>query len=371
MSVSVRKSSGLRALGASVLIGAAAVGMSNPAQAAVDHVGWVWADNPTQTTTYPAPAGYSYSSVGGAMTITRNTTGSYTVSFAKMYAAGGTSDVQVTAYETSGYCMIEDWGTATGKTVNADVLCFNAAGSPADTEFNLLFQERFSTFGSYAGGLAFLWANEPTTASYTPSAAYQFNSQGGTNTITRSGTGVYVADIPDLDPERSDVQVTAYGSAAARCKVASWYSDGGTGTDVSVVCFDSAGAAADEKFDLAYSVNESFGRTTASTSTGAFAYADLPTTTASYTPKNTYQYNGFGTGKLTAQETDKGNYAVTIPGSPAYSESDVLVTAYGSDNSYCNSAGWSVSNSTLYVECFKQGGTPVSRAFDAGYQTAK
>jgi hypothetical protein len=370
MSVSVTKSSGLRALGASVLIVAAAVGMSNPAEAAVDHVGWVWADNPTQTTPYPAPAGYSYSSVGGAMTITRNTTGSYTVSFAKLYSAGGTSDVQVTAYETSGYCMIEDWGT-TGKTVNADVLCFSAAGAPADTEFNLLFQERFSTFGSYAAGLAFLWANEPTTASYTPAANYQYNSQGGTNTITRSGTGEYIADIPDLDPKRGDVQVTAYGSVAARCKVASWYADGSTGTDVSVVCFNSAGAAADEKFDLAYAVNESFGRTTTAASTGAWVYAELPTSTASYTPTKAYQYNGFATGELTAEETDKGNYAVTIPGSPTYSDSDVLVTAYGSDNGYCNSAGWSVSDSTLYVACFKQGGAPASRVFDAGYQTAK
>src|SRR5262245_42166976 len=59
--------------------------------------------------------------------------------------------------------------------------------------------------------LGYVWANQPSSASYTPSLTYQFNSAGGTNTITRSGVGQYTVHFPGLSTLGGHVQVTAYG----------------------------------------------------------------------------------------------------------------------------------------------------------------
>jgi hypothetical protein len=63
---------------------------------------------------------------------------------------------------------------------------------------------------------------------------------------------------------------------------------------------------ADEEFDLAYSVNQSFARAMAATSIGAWVYADGPNTSDSYTPTKKNQYGGFGTGELTAHKSATG-----------------------------------------------------------------
>jgi hypothetical protein len=45
----------------------------------------------------------------------------------------------------------------------------------------------------------------------------------------------------------------------------------------------------------------------------------------------------------------------------------VLVTAYGSDNGYCNSGGWY----PIDVDCYAQGGAPIREEFDVTYQTSR
>ena len=40
---------------------------------------------------------------------------------------------------------------------------------------------------STANIVCYLWADQPTSASYTPSTSYSFNRPGGPNTVTRSG----------------------------------------------------------------------------------------------------------------------------------------------------------------------------------------
>jgi len=342
------------------LIAAASAGTAQ----AAERVGWVWANQPNATSAYTPSSTYSYSSNNGAITVTPISTGYYEVSFRGLHSGVGTDDVQVTAYDTSGYCLSAGWGPS-GSTLDAYVSCYDASGNPANSYFDLLYQERSGTFGSYAKGLAFVWANAPTTASYTPSSSYQYNSTGGTNTIVRNSTGDYTVDIPGLDSESSDVQVTAYGFTAARCKVLEWVSDGNAGTDVDVLCFDSTGTAADEEFDLAYAVKEPFGLTTAASSQGAWAWANKPADSSVYNPSAIYQYNGFATGRVTSQRTARGQYVVNIPGTLSYSTSDVLVTAYGSDSSYCNSSGWF----PIYVTCYAQGGATINEDFDANYQT--
>ncbi|HET6468327.1 MAG TPA: hypothetical protein VFG43_08120 [Geminicoccaceae bacterium] len=100
------------------------------------------------------------------------------------------------------------------------------------------------------GRKGFVWANNPTAASYTPSATYAHNDSGGAVTITRSASGTYLVRFAGLGangPAGGHVQVTGYGSDNRECKIVGW---GSAAVDftVNVRCFDAAGAAADSRF---------------------------------------------------------------------------------------------------------------------------
>ncbi len=113
----------------------------------------------------------------------------------------------------------------------------------------------------------YLWANDPSPAlntPYVPSSGYSYNAVGRANaiTITKTGTGAYtvtckgVGGGPLFSGSGSwsfggHVQVTAYGTTADNCKVGSW-STGGSDFVASVRCFNAAGAAADNRFDLLF-----------------------------------------------------------------------------------------------------------------------
>ena len=69
----------------------------------------------------------------------------------------------------------------------------------------------------------YVWANDPTAGSYTPSAAYQRNSTGALNTITRTGVGSYTVNFENLGIYYGGtVNVTAYGIGSETCKVLYW-----------------------------------------------------------------------------------------------------------------------------------------------------
>jgi hypothetical protein len=361
------KKFGFRMAQATALASLLAVAVGGAAHAASTHnVGWVLDTHPHDTGPYKPVV--SFNSAGGSVTIAREGTGTYLVEFGKLYDAPS-DDVQVTAFDTSSYCVSGGWNPS-GLTIEARVDCYDSSGAPADSEFTLLYQSRSGTFGSGGAGLAFLWADEPTSASYTPELDYQYNSTGGTNTILRNSVGNYTATLPGFTANGGDVLVTAY-DAPARCKVGTFRTNTSTGVAVNVLCFNTEGVAADEEFDLAYALKEPFGLTTASNSHGAWAWANRPNDAASYVPPAPEQYNGFATGRLTAQKLGTGQYAVNIPGQLIYRSSTILATGYGMGADYCNTSNW-VSNpkaNTVYVNCYKQGGMPVDAEFDVTLQT--
>jgi hypothetical protein len=168
----------------------------------------------------------------------------------------------------------------------------------------------------------------------------------------RDRAGLSTIHIPFLASTQSDVQVTADTAASpttgAHCTVVSWVSDGASGTNVNVVC------SADTQFSLAYAVRAPFGLTASATSRGAWAWANNQGAFTLYTPAKNYQYNGFGTGYLTAQKTGTGRYTITIPGNLSYNHSSVLVTAVsdsdGGGGPYCGIANWGTQSAS--VQCF-------------------
>jgi hypothetical protein len=175
-------------------------------------------------------------------------------------------------------------------------------------------------------GGAFVWADRPTAASYTPREAYQENTEWGINTIRRTGVGAYTVNLSDLGAVGGSVLVTAYGTTADYCKVASWGPSGST-QQVNVRCFNRAGSPVDSQFTMSY------GRYTGFGDSFGYVWGDRPTE-ASYTPAADYNYNSQELGDNSTNTIERlgtGLYRVTFPklGSP---RGHVQATAYGSGN---------------------------------------
>ncbi|WP_437586269.1 hypothetical protein [Sorangium sp. So ce1000] len=71
-------------------------------------------------------------------------------------------------------------------------------------------------------GFGWVWSTLTSVGTINANGTYSYNSAGGTNTITNTGTGVYYVDFPNLAGAGGNVQVTSYGGGSDRCKVASW-----------------------------------------------------------------------------------------------------------------------------------------------------
>jgi hypothetical protein len=99
-------------------------------------LGYAWADQPSAIS-YTPDAGYSYNSSGGAVGITRSSTGTYTVTFSGLAAEllGG-GNVQVTAYGP-GSAQCRAANAVSGSTESVDVRCFAPGGAPVDAQYTV------------------------------------------------------------------------------------------------------------------------------------------------------------------------------------------------------------------------------------------
>jgi hypothetical protein len=356
----VVQTAGLAALCAAVSFGVAE---------AAPIVGWVFANQPGGNGSYTPNPAFSYNSSGGSITVTNLGDGGYTVDFAGLYNKAHLNNVQVSAYGGTAYCTSYAWDTeGPGKAAEMTVICYDHNGRETESAFTLEYQQRTKPFGDGTHGIAFLLADQPTNPNYTPNPLYNYNSAGGVNTVVRGGAGGYQVHIPFLESVQSDVQVTADSAGSpdtgAHCAVLNWVSDGGSGTLVNVQC------SADTEFSLAYAVRAPLGLTASATSRGAWAWANSQGRTTLYTPSKKYQYNGFGTGYLTAQKEGTGTYTITIPGNLSYNHSSVLVTPVdpgGGTYPYCNIASWEIQ--TVTVQCRDGLGDNANSQFNVVFQT--
>lgn len=299
--------------------------------------GYVWANEPASAAYTPSTT-YQYNSSGASNTITRSGAGTYTVTFPGLGVDEGT--VLVTAYGGGPErCKVVSWN-AVVPDLAVRVNCFNAAGAAVDVEFDATFLRPTPGYGP----MGYVWANEPASASYTPSAPYQYNSTGAANTIDRSAAGVYAVTLPGLaGAGEGHVEVTAYGSGNEHCKVSSW---GPSAADqaVNVRCFDAAGAAVDTRFTMTFVDGASLVPKPGAPS--AYLWANEPAN-AAYTPSLTYQFNSSG-GVNDITRSGVGAYTATLAGvgTPG---GHIQVTAYGSSSDHCGVGGWGPSGGDLVV----------------------
>jgi hypothetical protein len=315
------------------------------------------------------PTANSMNTTGGANSVTWLATGSARVNFGGLGKVVG-GHVQVTAFGTSNArCKVSSWGTS-GTTLQAFVRCFTPSGAPTSTPFALSYLRRAGTPG-FEGG--YLWADQPTASSYTPSTSYQWNSTGALNTIQRNGVGTYRLSLPGQTFIGGTVEVTAYGSLSEYCKVENWFNDGANQI-VNVRCFTTNGAPVDTLFTAKFTR----GSPTFAQSFGV-AWADQPTS-PSYQPSSTYQLVSVGSacgqlmrGPVSITRSSTGRYNVTftgLPGSSSSFRSHVKVTSYGSGSETCKVRSWTPSsNSSAEVACYNASGSLVDTLFAISYSS--
>ncbi len=302
---------------------------------------YAWANEPTSDSYTPAES-YSYNSAGGAIFATRYDVGDYTVTFQNLQIDNG--NVQVTPYDTSASCTVSSWSES-----SVNVGCYNTAGQPVDSRF-IVAVYRNNIFSS-ANTVAYAWANDATSASYSPTGATAFNAGGGTITATRTSAGSYIMSFAGLTLSTGVVQVNAIGSASS-CAAVTWI-----GSSVTVRCYDSAGALVDSQYVV--SVLQRFVPSSAVST--AFTWTNsgsLPT----YTPSAAYSYTA-SDGVITATRSAAGTYAIRFAGL-SLDGGAVKVSAFGS-SARCNVASW--SGDSVNVLCYGANGALTDSRYTIAY----
>lgn len=285
-------------------------------------------------------AGFAYSASGGPMSISRTSTGQYTVTFTGLVL--DESVALVSGYGMAGGQCI--WGSTSGETVQ--VRCFNAAGSASDAKFVL------TVFGKGTAGasiLGFAHANDKTSASYTPQASRSNNDVGGgAITALRVSPGTYKMEFAGLAlSDIENVQVMPYGDPGAHCIVKSW-----GGVTVNVDCFDGAGAAADAQYTVLIAGQK------AGSTARVVAYANPSSpAAASYAPALAYNE---GNGAVTATRSAAGTYSIAFDGRNLNDGAHVQVAAHGQGRR-CNVGAW--AGTTVDLTCANSAGN----TFDNSY----
>jgi hypothetical protein len=192
---------------------------------------------------------FSYNSTGAVNRVHRRGTGRYSVTLPGLGSAGGNVQVNNAGLMQNGACRAVGFKPA-GADELVNVRCQDAHGSLQDATFSLVFTNQQGLKPAGAAGVAYLKADQPTAAGYTPAAAYRYLSNGATPRITHSATGRYVVSLPGMTGGGA-AQVTGYGLGTVRCAI-SYLADSGTPAQVGVACNNLDGTPANSIFGLQY-----------------------------------------------------------------------------------------------------------------------
>ena len=320
-------------------------------------VAYAYGDNPSARS-YTPEKGYSFNSTGEGIRIGRSNTGTYTVRFFGLGAFAGQGTVDVTAEGLQpAQCEVVRWtADSTGSILLVFVDCFAVSGAKMDAPFMV----SYTSGGSSTGTTDYVLANKPAANNYTPALPFQFNSSGGTNTITRPGTGEYQVKLPGPEVADGAVKVTAYGNNANSCQVVDWAASA-PGQNVFVDCFTPAGVAVNNKFTMTFTATDDlFGDGAPS----GYLWGNDPSS-SSYTPSSPYQYDTVGS-TATVTKLATGEWETLFPSAGDGSQGDEQATAYGSTPAHCivdGPIGTVGSQEQADVFCFDTSGNPLDTTY--------
>ena len=202
-----------------------------------------------------------------------------------------------------------------------------------------------------AGRFAYVWADQPSSPNYTPSASYSFNGMGGSIQIIHGGTGTYIVSFGSLagwGSGKLGFAATTYGSSTAECQMRNNMT-AGTSLSVYVFCHDRVTQALqDSRFTLlVVGAGSVLPRS-------AFAWADGPLS-PSYTPAPFSSHTtGPGPILVTHGMTD-GDYDVSL-GTGKTTRSTVLVHGNHGFQNFCKLGQW--RSTSVRVRCFDGSAAP-------------
>jgi hypothetical protein len=297
---------------------------------------------------------YTYTT-GTAITSTRYSEGEYGVTFSGI-ALTSSSIAHVVAYGSAPHCKMLFQPLGGGAETSVYVNCYMPTGSPADSSF-VVFLDTQPVVG----------ASLITYGGTSPTVVYSSNSSGQPNSVTWSPLDEqYSVTLPGITFYDAGVHVTAYGGNADRCKVVGW----STGSVV-VKCFDPTGAAVAAGFGLSYTQDG-----LVSWGAGGHSWIDDGVANPSYS----------SAWSAVACDSDAEFSAIAVGADVEVSLTSSyfeyggvfpMVTAYGSDATYCNVMQWSETpassaadirfTTNVVVRCFNAAATEIkasSTAFD-------
>jgi hypothetical protein len=203
---------------------------------------------------------YSHNSAGGTNHIEHAGTGAYIVELPGLGGAAGHVQISVrdpsaatAGIEPAGVnpatCNVDNWHGGSGSQF-VSVLCYERTGIPVDTAFNLTFIDQQGLKRHGQRDVAYLWASDSSSPSYTPDPFYSYSKPAATPHITSPSQGRYSVTLPRM-PVGGAAQITAYGSAGHTCQLGK-IRTGGSVQKVQVRCFLFDGSPADSQFNLSF-----------------------------------------------------------------------------------------------------------------------
>ena len=266
--------------------------------------------------------------------------------------------MQVSGLDAQGSCGVQGWGPS-GSDLVVNVAC-NHLGVPSDEQFDVLVTKPAS---APAGVLDYAWNYLPTKSGKL-TGSYSYNSSHKTNSVTHKGLGRYLITLPGptvTGANTGTVKVSAYGSEAGSCQVASW-----SGTKsaqlVGVDCFTAAGAPQNRDFTIAYARGGNLMGLDGQVDANALANG----TSAVYQPA--VQYDSAHGARVTVVHLDTGYYEVVAAGSSPTrraggGDGDAQVTTVGTGAVTCGFYEIGTHQPAVYINCSNPAGHPANAAF--------
>jgi len=303
----------------------------------------------------------------GVTQVFKISTGYYRVQFygmASAFHAEGTAHVVAVGNNNRRCTLTSFEPSADGSHEDLYVRCRRGSDTTyADSRFYAYFSSR-PTASQHNSHVAFVYADQASTASYSPEKYFNYNRSGGLNTITRLGTGTYRVDIPHADITRGGgtATVTAVTTGANHCKVLDWYPTG-VPESVFVDCYNGSGSKSDTRFTMLFLDGSSLG-----TYYGAYAWV---AGNSDPDPYWTWDANTIGMACLPEAArwpvesfNGHGPYQTGFPGQLRRTGPEiVLTTAVGAGSNYCKvfdypvkGVGWEPIGMLAQVTCYDTSG---------------
>jgi hypothetical protein len=250
-----------------------------------------------------------------------------------------------------------------GDTV-IDIDCFDdtAAATAADATFIVSYLAMGSS-GSGHAALAYVSTDPSASTGSLIGASY--NSEGGTNRMTRNTFGDFSVRLGRMGRFSGDIQASSLSGVT--CRVVGWTAKPTGPLTVRVLCVSLAGVGQDDAFMLTFMSHMGM-KGPAGTSV-AYLFANEPTA-GSYAPLAAYRYSSAeASPPPRVKRLGTGRYLIRLPGMP--NGGAVQVTAYGKRGRRCLVQSILLTGAPpqlAEIRCMKLDGTPADAKFFLAYQ---